>query len=173
MTTFPWDGHRIRALHDTNRDEGATQLRPTYRYMDDNIPLRWAQDWSIPLYRSPCSSSLHCCHIDSAHMGRIVRSNWCRVRTLCHDVCSLQFLLVEVGKWNVTWGWVFCFIFIHSFWRPTNGRAGNEITRSALIVYNGTPRARCVCAYLALLWVVRVHRLFLQEYARFYYVFIV
>ena len=58
--------------------------------------------------------------------------------------------------------------FIHSFWWPTNGRAGNENTRSALIVSKGTPHARCVCAYLArcsksLLWATRVRWLFLQE----------
>ena len=39
-------------------------------------------------------------------------------------------------------------IIIHFFRRPTNGRAGNENMRSALIVSNGTPCATCVCAYL-------------------------
>ena len=68
------------------------------------------------------------------------------------------------------------FAFIHSFWWPTNGRAGNKNMRSALIVSNGTPRARCVCAYRtrcskSLLLAARMHRLYapyLQKYARCY-----
>ena len=63
--------------------------------------------------------------------------------------------------------------FIHTFWWPTNGRAGNENTRSAFIVSNGTPPAHCVFAYCVRCsnsWfcVARVHRLFLQENAQFY-----
>ena len=40
------------------------------------------------------------------------------------------------------------FTFIHSLWWPTNRRAGNKKTQSALIVANGTPRACCICALL-------------------------
>ena len=45
--------------------------------------------------------------------------------------------------------------------------------RSALIVSNGTPHARCVCAYRSRcsksqLLAARLHRFFWQEYAQFY-----
>ena len=72
-----------------------------------------------------------------------------------------------------------CWAFIHSFWWPTNGRAGNGNTRSALMVSNGTPRVRCVCAYLArcsksLLWATRCVDYFCRNMLDLiHYVFIV
>ena len=65
-----------------------------------------------------------------------------------------------------------CYLFIHSFWWPTNWRAGKENTRSALIVSNGTLRAPCVCAYRAicyksLLRAARVRRLYFRNMVDF------
>ena len=96
-----------------------------------------------------------------------------RLLTLTSVVTVIE-CKVRIGSWTLANGgdphW---YVFIHSCLWPTNRRAWNKNTRSALIVSNGTPRVRCVCARVArcsssLFCAARLHRLFLQEYKQFY-----